>query len=86
VQRGGRHPRRRAELEERRGEVLEHPAVVGIAPAGAASIDGGETTFGDEVDGGQLFIWEFVPGESPDEITFRDAGGVALATEPVLVP
>lgn len=60
-------------------------AVVGIAPAGTGSIDGGDVTFGGDVDGGALFVWEFAAGEMPDTITFRDAAGAEIATVPVVV-
>jgi hypothetical protein len=65
-------------------KVWDLPAVVGTAPSGATSIDGGETTFGAEVDGRRYFIWEFASGAMPDEITFRDADGDVLSTEPVI--
>lgn len=60
------------------------PATVGVAPDGTVSIDGGETTFGESVDGGQLFVWEF-SGEQPTSVTFRDAEGNVIATREVFV-
>jgi hypothetical protein len=65
--------------------IWDVPAAVGVAPAGTASIDGGEVTFGEEVDGGRLFVWEFATGEMPASLTFRDAAGAELATIDVLV-
>lgn len=62
------------------------PAVVGLAPVGTASIDGGEATLGDEVEGGILFVWEYPVGERwPDTLTFRDTDGNELATIEVVV-
>lgn len=63
----------------------EVPAAVGVAPDGAASIEGGETTFGEQVDGGRLFVWEFSDGEMPDTLTFLDADGDEIATVEVIV-
>lgn len=58
------------------------PAVVGVAPAGTESIDGGQVTFGEDADGGRIFIWESdVEGElPPDDLTFRDADGTEIDT------
>jgi hypothetical protein len=61
------------------------PAAVGVAPEGTESVDGGEVTLGEPVDGGRLFVWEFSPGEMPDTLTFRDAAGNEIATREVLV-
>jgi hypothetical protein len=65
--------------------VWDAPAVVGVAPEGSVSIDGGEVTFGEPVDGGRLFVWEFFEGEMPDSLTFRDIDGDEIATIDVLV-
>lgn len=65
--------------------IWDAPAAVGIAPEGTESIDGGEVTFGEQVDGGRLFVWEFADGEMPDTLTFRDADGNEIATHEVLV-
>lgn len=62
------------------------PAVVGIAPADTESIDGGDVTFGEEAEGGWIYIWESeVEGEMPpDTLTFRDADGNVISTVEVL--
>lgn len=68
------------------GELIwDVPAAVGVAPEGTASIDGGEVTFGEPVDGGRLFVWELFAGEMPDSLTFRDIDGEEIATIDVVV-
>lgn len=75
-------------------QMLDALTAVGIAPDGTASIDGGETTFGAQVEGGRLFVWESTGGEDPgamppprwpDALTFRDAEGNEIATHQVSV-
>jgi hypothetical protein len=60
-------------------------AVVGFAPEGTASIEGGETTFGEQVEGGRLFVWESADGDVPDTLTFLDDDGDEIATREVTV-
>jgi hypothetical protein len=68
------------------GELVSTvPAVVGVAPEGTATIDGGELTFGEEVDGGQVYVWEFAGSEMPETLTFRDAAGEEITTAEVVV-
>jgi hypothetical protein len=61
------------------------PAVVGVAPEGTASIEGGEATFGEQVEDGRLFVWEFSDGDMPDTLTFLDADGDEITTLEVTV-
>lgn len=62
-------------------QPLWDPAVVvGVAPEETASIDGGEVSFGGQVDVGRLFVWEGPDGEMPDSLTFRDADGDEIDT------
>ena len=65
--------------------IWDVPAAVGVAPEATTSIDGGEVTLGEQVDGGRLFVWEFPDGEMPDSLTFRDADGNEIATSDVLI-
>jgi hypothetical protein len=61
------------------------PAAIGVAPDATVSIDGGEVTFGERVDGGRLFVWEFSNDELISPLTFRDAGGNEIGTAEVMV-
>jgi len=61
------------------------PAVVGDAPVGTVSIDGGEATFAEDREDGRQFVWEHPGGEVPDTLTFRDAAGDEIGTAEVIV-
>ena len=67
------------------GPMETTPAAVGLAPAGTASIDGAEVTFGPDELGGRPFVCEFTDGEMHDTVTFRDAAGTDLGTAEVSV-